>query len=397
VPADAPAGLPAVVCVPWNSGDAGAPPEATLHVTLRTDTGLEVNAQAAPVAGAAGGARHPVVLWFPLVVDDAMRGETLTFKPGPSGTKPTAPVTIRTIPEQAYEFRCRDRVVLRYNHGPKDIHGKTGPKVVLGYIHPVHGLDGQILTQDAPPDHRHHRGIFWAWPRLHRNGTFIGDWWTLHGIRYRPGKLLDKAEGPVFSTLTADGYWDLEPPQEGQPTRVVREVVTIRVFPPRGDYQFFDVDLELYGLVDGLTMAGQSAKNKGYGGFTMRLPRAGKTRIVADGKYLPAEAGHTMYRAYWADYSDGFGKPDADPETTPINGAAIFTDPTHPGDPPGWCLRPYGVLNPSWPGLDFVALRRDKPLTLRYRVVIHRGSAEQARLGELYKLYRTDWAARPQR
>ena len=34
----------------------------------------------------------------------------------------------------------------------------------MSYIHPLYGLDGDILTQDFPDDHYHHRGVFWTWP-----------------------------------------------------------------------------------------------------------------------------------------------------------------------------------------------------------------------------------------
>ena len=31
------------------------------------------------------------------------------------------------------------------------------------YIHPIYGLDGEVLTEDFPEDYPHHHGIFWAW------------------------------------------------------------------------------------------------------------------------------------------------------------------------------------------------------------------------------------------
>ena len=35
------------------------------------------------------------------------------------------------------------------------------------YIHPLYALDGEVLTEDFPEDHPHHRGIFWAWHQLY--------------------------------------------------------------------------------------------------------------------------------------------------------------------------------------------------------------------------------------
>ena len=45
------------------------------------------------------------------------------------------------------------------------------------YIHPLYSLDGQILTEDFPADHLHHRGIFWAWHQLYTGDKRIGDGW----------------------------------------------------------------------------------------------------------------------------------------------------------------------------------------------------------------------------
>jgi hypothetical protein len=59
-----------------------------------------------------------------------------------------------------------DRPVLAYNAG---IQTKAGVPAVLArscYVHPLYGLDGEVLTDDFPRDHYHHRGLFWAWPHI---------------------------------------------------------------------------------------------------------------------------------------------------------------------------------------------------------------------------------------
>ena len=50
------------------------------------------------------------------------------------------------------------------------------------YVHPLYGLDGEVITDDFPKDHYHHRGLFWAWPHV-RVGTEETDLWMLKGIR----------------------------------------------------------------------------------------------------------------------------------------------------------------------------------------------------------------------
>jgi Family of unknown function (DUF6807) len=59
--------------------------------------------------------------------------------------------------------------VLVYNHG--DITDEKVPadesrRTRACYVHPVWGLQGEVLTDDFPKDHYHHHGIFWSWPHV---------------------------------------------------------------------------------------------------------------------------------------------------------------------------------------------------------------------------------------
>ena len=65
-----------------------------------------------------------------------------------------------------------DRPVFVYNHGviaPPP--GVPADRARSSYIHPLYGLDGEMLTDDFPKDHYHHRGLFWAWPRVRSAST----------------------------------------------------------------------------------------------------------------------------------------------------------------------------------------------------------------------------------
>ena len=73
--------------------------------------------------------------------------------------------------------------VLRYNYKtvePGDVLDKVTPANRIyarprsDYIHPLYGLNGEVLTLDWPVDHPHHRGIYWAWPEVDF-GTNRGD------------------------------------------------------------------------------------------------------------------------------------------------------------------------------------------------------------------------------
>ncbi len=395
VPSDAPVGLPAVIGVryaPAAAGSAGA----AAPTCFRAGGAVPADTAAQFVADleASGRPGPRGTLWLPIEIRPEHRGKTLDVTLATVPSAPDGPVSLRVLPDQATEFLCGKRVVLRYNHGPRDLDGKEDPNAVLGFIHPIIGLDGEILTQNMPADHLHHRGLFWAWPRLKRGETLLGNWWERKDVRYRLGRIVRREAGPTVATMTAEGFWDYQTTDMARPERVVREVVTLRVFGecPAGKagYQAFDVDVELWALADGLTMAGTEVLNKGYGGFTFRWPRPKTVHILADGKEMEKDG--LLYRATWADCSGDFPAP-LRKEAVGESGVAILAHPSHPGSPPPWLFRYYGVLNVSYPGMEYVPLHRDKPLRLSYRVILHRGTAAQARIADLYRLYATDWGA----
>lgn len=383
VPADTPTGVRAAVGIPCASGPAAA----TIRVRGLAQDAL--TAQYVPDLGIDGKPAPRGMLWLAAAFEPSQLGKTLTLtleKIDP----PAAPtMRYKDVPKQATEIYERDRLVLRFNHGPEGGYERRPGDWITGYVHPIHGLDGEMISDCAPGDHLHHRGLFWSWVRLRRNNADRGDWWTLRDTRYHFDRILRCESGPVLATITTQGFWDYKPANANAPDRVVREVATLRVFPAIGDQQTLEVDVELYGVGEGVTLAGQSDRNKGYGGFTLRFSKTPQVDMTVDGKKLKEDG--LMYRARWADYA-GFFSPA---NRKAMSGAAIFTSPTHPDAPPGWCLRHYGVLNPSYPGLEFVPLPPDRPLTFQYRVILHRGTAEQVKLAELYKLYATPWATSP--
>jgi hypothetical protein len=383
VPADAPIGLPTVVGVPVARSPLGGAESQAWDA--RADANVATIAQFVAGVDDHGRVERSGALWMPMTVQKPERGRTYELTLSKSD-KQAGVLHMKTIPNRATEIYAGDRLVLRYNHGPEDPNGVVGGSAVIGYVHPVTDLDGNAISDNSPPDHHHHRGIFWAWPRLRRGDESRGDWWTLNDVRYRFGRICQQDCGPVIATITTEGYWDYQTPSMKRPDRLVRELATIRVFAPTEDFQLIDFDIRLFGVGQGVSMAGQSNKNKGYGGFTFRFAPAKEVQITADGKAVPDD--EDMYRTRWADYSAEF----KDAPASGREGAAILTHPSHPGNPPGWCLRPYGILDPSYPGLDFVSLSPSKPLRFQYRVVIHRGDAEHAHIGELYRLYAASWS-----
>ncbi|MBM3335579.1 PmoA family protein, partial [Candidatus Sumerlaeota bacterium] len=69
-----------------------------------------------------------------------------------------------------------DKPVLVYNFGM--MLGGSAPEKFRrsSYVHPIYGLDGEVLTDDFPRDHYHHRGLFWAWVRVDFGGQTYDPW-----------------------------------------------------------------------------------------------------------------------------------------------------------------------------------------------------------------------------
>ncbi|MHC4673286.1 MAG: DUF6807 family protein [Planctomycetota bacterium] len=282
--------------------------------------------------------------------------------------------------------------ILSYWHGEPE----AGHRYMLNdFIHPLIGLDGEVLTDAFPKDHHHHRGIFWAWVRHEIAGKKIGDWWHPRFIKAEQGKI-DFGDGPVFSHFRAGHYWVNQPKGGKNAKRFINEQVRCRVFETTSTGRAIDVDLTLSALVDGVRIGGTLSLNKGYGGFTIRFNRAKNIVIEADGRIVE-DAVVNHLRAHWVDWSGVFSSNKRDvsstqPGTSPKpSGTAFFVHPSHPDFPPEWITRKYGILNVSYPGLSMLGLSKGKPLQLHYRIWVHRGDAKQGRVADHYRAYAADW------
>ena len=90
--------------------------------------------------------------------------------------------------------------VLVYNHGMILKKGVPERYRRACYLHPVYGLDGEVITDDFPRDHRHHRGIFWAWPIMKIRGKAVQTW-HLEGLHQRHVRWNSRTAGPASAVL----------------------------------------------------------------------------------------------------------------------------------------------------------------------------------------------------
>ncbi|MBI2949371.1 MAG: PmoA family protein [Verrucomicrobia bacterium] len=263
-----------------------------------------------------------------------------------------------------------ERPVLVYNHGVMSQSAVPTKFNRSTYVHPLYGLDGEVLTDDFPKDHFHHRGLFWAWPHVMVDGKNY-DLWMINGIHQRFERWLARETGPESAVLGVENGWFIGD------KKVVQERVSLRVSSATRDERELDVDLAWIPVDRPLTL--QGAEGKSYGGLTLRFAPRDETVITTPQGQSKDDL--PMTRLPWADLSARFGG-RAQP-----SGAAIFIAPDHPDYPPEWLTRHYGVLCLGWPGVKAKTFQPGEVIRCRYRVWIHRGSRDEEALRKAYRDY----------
>ncbi|MFA6563998.1 MAG: DUF6807 family protein [Verrucomicrobiia bacterium] len=264
--------------------------------------------------------------------------------------------------------------VLVFNHGLQLKEGVKEQFRRADYFHPIYDLDGVIITEDFPKDHFHHRGLFWGWPEV-TVGVKTYDPWACVGIQQRFKRWLARETKADCAVLGVENGWFL-----GDES-VIRETVEARVHRRSDTGRALDVTVTLEAEKEPVNMRGRHDGNKGYGGFTLRVaPRRDASVSLPTGRI---EKDAVQVKALWADYSAKFGTGEA------VSGVAIFDHPKNPTHPTTWMTRYYGVLNPTWPALQTAKLEPGRPVTLRYRLWIHRGDCTVGKVAQTH----AEWMA----
>jgi Family of unknown function (DUF6807) len=268
------------------------------------------------------------------------------------------------ITPASLELTENGKPVFVYNFGGILANGAPETMRRSCYVHPVYAPDGTVLTDDFNKDHRHHRGIFWAWEVVSYDGK-TNDVWTVKGFRQKFVRWKARETNGSEAKLSVENGW-----YDGA-HKFVKEDVDIVAHPTENDRRVLDFTLRFEAVDQPVTIVGTPDQHKGYGGFAFRTaPRDGgaaKTVILTDQGV--SEKDGVMARHPWAEIVGSFqGKKES---------IRIEDDPSNPGYPKnGWLMRhSFALLNPSYPGLDPVTLEPGKPLVLKYRVILSSGKA----------------------
>jgi hypothetical protein len=206
------------------------------------------------------------------------------------------------------------------------------------FLHPIR-YRGAVLTELYPADHIHHRGLFWAWRQVLRDGKPLANLWLMQGIALRP--LGVKASGNV---VRSSARW------VAGGEEILEERLLARI-----DGSRLTIALELHPLVPGLSLGG-APDDKGYGGISLRLVQSEKLGFESAGKPVtatsaPVQAGPDM-RFSW---DGGAGPVQALTLRCTVDGKPITQ----------WILRrETSMQNCVWPGRTPVPLAMGQPVRL---------------------------------
>lgn len=267
--------------------------------------------------------------------------------------------------------------VLGYNHGtiePENADAEFRERYRRSsYIHPLFGLDGDVLTEDFPDDHPHHRGVFWSWPGVHYGDQPV-DVWHVEGVRQLFEEWVEREVREESVVVHVRNGWQLT----GEEEPFVREEVRFTVHPADEIGRAIDFELTFTNVSEEeVTLGGE------YGGFNVRPDSSRPDEQLAGAPGLLEDSNNAD--TPWADYASRIEAEG------PYSGTAIFQHPDNPDYPhEGWTLRHYGFLGQAWPQEDPYLLEPGEDVTLKYRLYIHRGDAEEGEVAERFQAYITD-------
>jgi hypothetical protein len=256
---------------------------------------------------------------------------------------------------------------------------------VFPYFHPVSTVGGTVLTEMGPADHAHHRAMWLAWKYL--NGVNYWDWVgkkesVPDGRTERVGD--EKVEiGHQGATLVLNLCYSAA----GKP--VMDEKRTIVFGLPRPDGSYTMDWRMMYTARDKDVVFDRTppaeASWGGYAGLSYRATPAMRDFRVLDSEGRKDMAGHGK-NARWMDLS---GVVDDKGQAA---GVAMFDHPANPRHPTPWFMVVDGFryINPAFVFAEPYTLPAGKSCTLHYRVLVHEGMGDRARLDKEFEAFKAE-------
>jgi len=244
------------------------------------------------------------------------------------------------------------------------------------FFYPVNGPDsGGSVTSMRNGEYPHHSSLFFGCDLV--NG---GNYWQ-EGLER--GRIISVnaqivKQGGDSVVITDECIWSR--PGAISPVKDTRKII---VTAPSATVNEIDIEIKMEVLIDVTILKTNHSL------FSARMAadlsvKNGGTMINAEG--LKSEKDTFGKNSAWIDY---YGK-----RGDAVEGLAILQHPSNPWYPSPWFTRDYGFMSPTpmyWPenGTDTV-LKKGTVLTLRYRVLVHSGDHNQAKIAEAFERYKNE-------
>jgi len=242
------------------------------------------------------------------------------------------------------------------------------------FFYPVNGpLSGGSVTSMRNGEYPHHSSLFFGCDLV--NG---GNYWQ-EGLER--GRIVSVnaeilKEGGDTVVISDECIWSR--PGAVSPVKDRRKII---ITSPSANVRQIDVEIAMEMLTDvhirktnhSLFSARMAADLSVKNGGTMVNAEGAKGEKDTFGKSSP-----------WIDY---YGK-----RGEAVEGLAILQHPSNPWYPSPWFTRDYGFISPTpmyWPeNGEETFLKKGEALLLRYRILVHGGNTTDAKIGELFELYK---------
>ena len=257
-----------------------------------------------------------------------------------------------------------------YQSEPKNIDGKYER---TNYIHPLWGMDGEVLTEDFPADHLHHRGIFWAWHQVWIDGKRIGDPWELKNFEQNVSEIEFFVRDDAGILKTEVEWKSNQWIKLGKKAPYLQENTKITIHPENRNYRRIDFEISLLALEENLSIGG-SEDEKGYSGFSVRL------KLPEDVEFCGPEG--EVKPQTTAVISDGFINISGSMGNGGKNAGVVIVDhPENPGYPQPWILRAKNSMqNAAYPGNKTIQVSTTEPLVLKYSLIVYSGKMKTRKI-----------------
>ena len=268
--------------------------------------------------------------------------------------------------------------IIEHEHVPKE----SLRRFAGCYVHPLHGINGEILTDNAPADHHHHHGVFWTWTHVgvHESADKTAEyslWESNTALKQHFVRWIGKTISEQTATFEVENGWFIGDPKDGKKIMIERVKVLVHRIQDADSIKSRSVDFEFQWQPTNKPITLRGAEDKSYGGFSVRFKpfmpegKGGAERSEINRITVPtgiAQGDLPETPLDWADYTSHFA-----PRDQP-SGATIFVPKTHPDFPPTWLTRYYGPICVGWPGVKGQTFQPGEEIKLHYRIWIHDGA-----------------------